>query len=74
MAHSDMSRTLSRVQLAWYWPGMTADVRRVVRCCEVRQALKGGGNHQPGKRQRLFMGRPWQKVAIDLVGPMPETA
>ena len=68
-----MSRTLSRIQLAWYWPGMTADVRRVVRSCEVCQAAKSGGNHQPGGRQRLFVGRPWQKVAVDLVGPMPET-
>ena len=73
MAHSGMSRTLSRIQLAWYWPGMTADVRRVVRSCEVCQAAKSGGNHQPGGRQRLFVGRPWQKVAVDLVGPMPET-
>ena len=74
MAHSGISRTLSRLQLAWYWPGMTAEVRRVVRSCEVCQAAKGGGTHAAGGRQRLYAGRPWQKVAVDLVGPMPETA
>ena len=73
MAHSGINRTLSRIQLAWYWPGMTADVRGVVRSCEVCQAAKSGGTHAPGGRQRLFAGRPWQKVAIDLVGPMPTT-
>ena len=73
MAHSGMNRTLSRIQLAWYWPGMTTEVRGVVRSCEVCQAAKSGGNHAPGGRQRLFVGRPWQKVAVDLVGPMPET-
>ena len=73
MAHSGMNRTLSRIQLAWYWPGMTTEVRGVVRSCEVCQAAKSGGNHPPEGRQRLFVDRPWQKVAVDLVGPMPET-
>ena len=73
MAHSGISRTLGRIQLAWYWPGMTAETRGVVRSCEVCQAAKKGGTHAPGGRQRLFAGRPWQKVAIDLVGPMPAT-
>ena len=74
MAHSGMNRTLSRLQLAWYWPGMTAEVRRVVKSCEVCQATKGGGTHPAGGQQRLYAGRPWQKVAVDLVGPMPETS
>lgn len=30
-------------------------------------------NLDPHNRQRLYAGRPWQKVAIDLVGPTPET-
>ena len=58
MAHSGSSRTLTRVQLAWYWPGMTAEVRRTVRSCEVCQAAKSGGSQPAGGRQRLFVGRP----------------
>ena len=73
MAHSGMSRTLSRIQLAWYWPGMTAEVRRVVQSCEVCQAAKSGGTQSASGRKRLYAGRPWQRVAVDLVGPMPET-
>ena len=53
---------------------MTTEVRAVVRGCEVCQAAKGGGTTSSGGRQRLYAGRPWQKVAVDLVGPMPETA
>ena len=33
-----------------------------------------GGTKRPQGKQRLHAGRPWQKVAVDLVGPMPETA
>ena len=30
-----INRMVAQVQLAWYWPGMTAEVRRVLRTCEV---------------------------------------
>ena len=49
-------------------------VRKVVRSCEICQADKHGGTKGPQGRQRLHAGGPWQKVAVDLVGPMPETA
>lgn len=73
LVHSGIGKTLARVQLNWYWPGMTGEVRRVVRSCEVCQVEKSGGTGKPGSRQRLYAGRPWQKVAVDLVGPLPET-
>ena len=53
---------------------MTAMVRKVVRSCEICQAAKHGGTERPQGRQRLHAGRTWQKVAVDLVGLMPETA
>ena len=73
LAHAGMNRTVARLQLTWYWPGMVADVRRILKTCEVCQVAKPGGNKPPGSRQRLYAGRPWQKVAIDLVGPLPRT-
>ena len=73
LAHSIMNRTVARFQLACYWPGMVAEVRRLLRTCEVCQMAKPGGNKPPSSRQRLYAGRPWQKVTIDLVGLMPRT-
>ena len=73
MAHSGINRTLSRLQLSWYWPEMTADVRRLVRSCEVCQTAKHGGTRPAPGRRRMYAGRPWQRVAIDLVGPFPAT-
>ena len=68
-----LMKTLRRVQLQWYWPGITADVRRIVHGCEVCQVAKQGGTTPAAGRRRLMAGRPWQLVAIDLVGPMPKT-
>jgi len=71
--HSGVMRTLARLRLMWYWPGMTSDVRHLVYHCEVCQAAKKGGAHKSSGRRRLHCGRPWQVVAVDLVGPMPLT-
>ena len=73
LAHAGVQKTLKRVQLNWYWPGMSADVRRYVNQCEVCQKAKSGGLQPAQGRRRLFAGRPWQKLAVDLVGPLPET-
>ena len=53
---------------------MSAEIRRVVKTCEVCQVAKPGGTHAAKSRQRLYAGRPWQKLAVDLVGPFPMTA
>ena len=73
MSHSGVGRTIARLQLTWYWVGLHNDVRRIVRSCEVRQKAKSGGLQVTGGRRRMYVGRPWQKVAVDLVRPMPET-
>ena len=71
--HQGISKTLKKLQLDWYWPGMTADIRRQLKTCEVCQVAKHGGLATTQGRRRLFAGRPWQRVAVDLVGPMPVT-
>ena len=58
LSHSGVAKTISRLQLTWYWPGMTAMVRKVVRSCEICQADKHGGTKGPQGRQRLHAGRP----------------
>ena len=73
-AHSGVGRTLKRVQMSWYWPGMTSDVRRTVLSCEVCQQAKHSAGAPTSNRQRLYAGRPWQRLAIDLVGRLPQTA
>ena len=73
MSHSGVGRTIARLQLTWYWVGLHANVRRIIQSCEVCQKAKSGGLRTAGRCQHMYAGRPWQKVAIDLVGPMPET-
>lgn len=52
---------------------MTSIIRRIVKTCEVCQAAEHGGTKGTQGKQKFYAGNPWQKVAIDMVGPMPET-
>ena len=71
LVHSGTTRTLARLSLDWYWPGMARDVKQAVLTCEVCQAAKHGTAQRCAGKRRLYAGRPWQTVAVDLVGPMP---
>ena len=54
-----MNRTVARLQLTWYWPGIVAEVRRLLMTCKVWPSQKeishavaesGSTPADPGKR------------------------
>ena len=73
-AHLGEWKTTRRVQLNWHWPGLFSHVRQYVRSCPACQIGKKSGTRQPGSRHRLYAGRPWQRVAADLAGPLDKTS
>ena len=72
-AHLGTNKTVDRIRLDWYWPGMTADIRRYVTACNKCQQSKIVKTRSAGEQYHLYAGRPWQLVAIDLCGPFPKT-
>jgi len=68
-ASAGVQHVFTKLQLRWYWPRMRRDIRLKVKQCEICQASKHG--RPPGDLgwRRLYAGRPWQVVAVDLVGP-----
>jgi len=73
-AHLGFNKTLEQIQRQWYWPGMTADIRRRVLSCKECQQAKVASHKHSNKNNHLYAGRPWQVVAVDLCGPFPETS
>lgn len=53
----------------WFRLGMSTDVRRLLRTCEVCQSAKHGTMAHRGHRQYLSAGKPWQVLSTDLAGP-----
>jgi exodeoxyribonuclease III len=71
--HDGMKRTKLRVREKFYWPKYQADVSAWVRGCLFCQKRKHPRPHCHGLTHPMLASRPWELVAFDLVGPLPET-
>ena len=71
--HLGMKKTRAKVRMRFYWVGMDADIRAVVRKCSVCAQRKTPTNRKKAPLQQEAVGAPMERVAMDIVGPMPET-
>ena len=69
--HLGVKNTLTKIQSQFYWPGIVDSVYRFCRSCDLCQKTidKGRVPRAPLGRMPLI-GIPFQRVAIDLVGPL----
>ncbi|XP_052692422.1 uncharacterized protein LOC128170699 isoform X2 [Crassostrea angulata] len=69
--HLGTQRTLARVTSEFWWPGIQSDVRRFCQSCDIcqRTVHKGKIKKVPLERMPLI-DEPFQRVAVDLVGPL----
>lgn len=71
VTHPGLSRTLSKIRKAFYWPGYFQDVKNYVASCNSCVARRGFKPNQKAPLQHIPVAeRPFQKVAIDAVGPL----
>lgn len=69
--HCGARRTLARILSNFYWPGITVDVARYVASCDNCQRAVSKGRVPPVPLVAMpIIGRPFDRVAIDLVGPL----
>ena len=71
LAHFGIKTTLEMVQAAYWWPGMYVDVEAYVRACDACQRY----NKERIKKDfiTLQVGQVFERIALDFVGPLPET-
>jgi len=69
--HQGVKKTYERVVTHFFWPGVHGDVDRYCRSCDVcqRTVAKGKVTKTPLGKMPL-MDIPFQRVAVDLVGPI----
>ena len=70
--HLGTRKTLEKVQHRFYWPGQQRDVEQWCSKCLVCNSLKS----PPKRRAPLEVSkvdRPLERVAMDILGPLPET-
>ena len=71
--HLGVQKTSERVQAHYYWKGWRQDVEDHCRSCK-----KCGERNAPDKLPRARLGTcpsgyPMERVAMDVVGPLPKT-
>ena len=71
--HLGMDKTLSRLKERYYWPGPYNDVRDWCRNCGICAARKTPTPKARAPLQAVVTSYPLQLVAVDILGPFPES-
>src|ERR1700722_9670766 len=61
----------NKIRDIYYWPQMYEDIRQYVKTCDSFQ--RRGKKHTKEPLHPLSIERPFQRIGIDVVGPLPIT-
>lgn len=80
MAHTDITaghfgvhKTLSKIADRFWWPSMSRDIRTWIAECDSCALNKDSIGNFKGDYQPTLATRPFQKLSIDVMGPLPRT-
>ena len=71
--HFGMARTLATVWNRYYWEGMAQDVENWVKSCKLCNTRKSPRNAQRAPLMPIPVEGPWDRLAVDAIGPLPVT-
>ena len=71
--HLGEERTHGRLKERFYWPGHWNDVRNWCKTCAVCASRKTPAPKTRAPLQTVKVGSPMQLVAVDILGPLPES-
>lgn len=71
--HLGAEKTLAKVKERFYWPGVQEDVSNWCRTCEACATRKTAPQKGRAPLQTVKAGYPMQVVAVDIMGPLPES-
>ena len=71
--HLGRNKTLGRVRHRFYWPRYKEHVILWCRRCDVCARSKPGPRRRRAKLGHVSVGAPLERVAVDIMGPLPKT-
>ena len=69
--HFGVNKTTQRVKQRFYWPQCQTDVKRFIKECDMCSSRKGPHKKQKAPLQLYTVGAPMERIAIDIMGPLP---
>ncbi|GBN81789.1 Retrovirus-related Pol polyprotein from transposon 297, partial [Araneus ventricosus] len=71
--HFGVMKTLSKTRERFYWDRLRADVENWCRECHAFGARKGPKTRTKGRLQLYNVGAPFERMALNILGPFPVT-
>ncbi|XP_025089562.1 uncharacterized protein LOC112561350 [Pomacea canaliculata] len=69
--HMGTRNTMQKVLSHFWWPGVRRDIRKYCQTCDSCQRTAAKGRNTPVPMTKMpIIGEPFQRIAIDLVGPL----
>ena len=72
--HVGESKTLQQLKRRFYWPGHSLDVKRWCQTCSICASRKTTTSKNCAPLQTIKAGSPMQVIAVDIMGPLPESS
>ena len=69
--HFGNENTLRRIKQKYFWPNMSLNITQFVQSCDICQRRHEKGIQLP--IHPIPTGQPFEKIGIDLIGPLPIT-
>ncbi len=69
--HFGFQETYRSINLRYFWPQMGTDIKNYVNSCDVCQRRKKPKKNEP--LHPIQVGQPFDRVGMDIVGPLPVT-
>ena len=71
--HMGRDRTAQWILRRFYWPSLFKDITEYCQSCEACQKTAKGQRIRAPLIPMPIMGKPFERVAMDIVGPLPKT-
>lgn len=71
--HLGVKKTLQKVRERFYWVSCSDDVRDWCRRCATCAASNGPQRKRRAGMQQYIVGSPFERIAVDVLGPLPES-
>ena len=72
--HFGFKKTFARIRSYFLWPRMWGDIKQFVRSCAGCQKAARNSHSRAPLQPLPCVGEPFEKVAFDLVGPLPRSS
>src|SRR5437667_4033914 len=69
--HFGIETNYNKIADRYYWKGMYDDTKKYIKCCDIcqRRGQKGGKSYL----NPIEVGKPFERIRIDFVGPLERT-